>query len=376
MRGSMVALVLVAAILPPARAQVASDALRAALPSLCTTALGGLAQRCATLAPGGDAAFAAAARGQRLEELPGHARVGDLHGDDARPPAPSGGTGWDLWATALGGALDRREGRIEAGFDASREGLLAGAGWRPAAAWTVDAGWLWSRESLDYRGSEGRLASRLDGPLLLVAWAPNAAWRAEVQAERVHGRLESTRAIAYGLPGGLRFASEARARPTTSRQTLGAALRRSDAFGAWSLDAGLAIDESSTRVGAFTESGGDGWAIAVPARERRSRRTSADAVLSKAVSRPSGVWVPSLRVTAIRENADPRRTLGIRLADDPTRQLVRFSTEEPDRQWVDAALGLAWLRPGGTTWFIEVRGRGGHAFLDERAAAVGWRIER
>jgi hypothetical protein len=86
--------------------------------------------------------------------------------------------------------------------------------------------------------------------------------------------------------------------------------------------------------------------------------------------------VPSARLTALRELDDPSRTLGVRFVDDARGTSVRFATEEPDDQWVDVALGLSWVRPGGRSFFIETRHRLDHRFLREHQLAVGVRIER
>lgn len=77
---------------------------------------------------------------------------------------------------------------------------------------------------------------------------------------------------------------------------------------------------------------------------------------------PGARW----RVEAqVREFADPTRTLGL-----------RFATDEPDRDWMEAAAGLMGLRPGGPSSFVEARQRAGHRFLDERQIALGLRLER
>lgn len=353
-----------------------SEALTAALPQVCAGAQRELALRCAALSPAGASAFSLAAAAQRLEELPGHARVGDLQGDDARTPAASPQSAWQLWASALHGSLDRREGRIEAGFDAARDGFAVGAGWQPSAAWVVDGGWQWAREDLDYRASDGRLRARLDGPVVAVAWMPSDAWRLEAHADRSAGRFESRRRVRYTLPGGEAIDSDAHARTRTERRGAGLALRRSDAFGSVSLDSGFGIDDSRTRIGAYLESGGAGWALAVPSRERRSRRAQLDVAISTALSRDTGVWLPSARLVAVREFDDASRTLTVRFVDDGGETPVRFATEEPDDHWLDAALGLVWVRPGGAAFFVEARQRIGHRFLRERQVALGLRLER
>lgn len=379
---ALASLLVATTLLPEAWAQSApgpSEALRAALPAVCAGAVRDLASRCAALGAGGSAAFASAAQAQRLEELPGHARVAETRGDGAAAtPATDAGLSspWSVWASVLDGRLDRREGRIEAGFDADRTGLLLGAGWQPTPTISLDGGWQAFRERLDYTASDGRIEARVDGPVLVASWMPSAVWRFEAQADWSEGRLDSRRRVRYALPGGESIDGEARAQTDTRRRGAAIAVRRSDHFGAINLDSGLGIDDARVRIAPYAESGGSGWALAVPGRERRTRRVQLDALLSGAVSRPSGVWVPSARLAAIRELDDPSRTLAVRFIDDATGTPVRFATEEPDDQWIDLALGLSWVRPGGHSFFIETRHRLGHRFLREHQLGVGFRIER
>ena len=379
---ALASLLVASTLFPKAWAQTTpspSDALRASLPAICAGAVRDLALRCAALGAVGSGGFDSAAQAQRLGELPGHARVADTQGGTSDPSAPrneESAQRWSVWASVLDGGLDRREGRIEAGFEAGRTGLLLGAGWQPLPTLSLDGGWQSVRETLDYTASDGRLDARVDGPLLVAAWMPSATWRLEAQADWSEGRLESRRRVRYALPGGETIDSEARARTDTRRRGAALAVRRNDSFGAISIDSGLGLDDSRVRIAPYAESGGAGWALAVPARERRTRRVQLDAMVSGAISRPSGVWVPSARLSAIRELDDPSRTLAVRFVDDAGRTPVRFATEEPDDQWIDVGLGLVWVRPGGRSFFVETRHRLGHRFLREHQLAVGIRIER
>lgn len=358
-----------------------SESLGAVLPAVCAGAVRDLATRCAALGAAGVAGVRTAAQGQRLEELPGHARSVDGQRDDATGGFTVLGDDeraqrWSVWASVLDGQLQRRDGRIEAGFDANRTGLLLGAGWQPTNALSLDGGWQSTRERLDYAASTGRIDTRVDGPLLVAAWMPGTHWRVEAQADWSEGTLESRRPVRYTLAGGESIDSEALARTETRRRGAGLAVRRNDSVGALSIDSGLGMDDSRVRIAPYVESGGAGWALSVPARERRSRRVQLDAVVSAALSRPSGVWVPSARLAAVKELDDPSRTLTVRFANDAGGTPVRFATEEPDDQWLDVALGVSWVRTEGRTFFLESRHRLGHRFLDEHQIALGVRIER
>lgn len=380
-KGVLASLLAVSALLSEVQGQSAtspSDALQAVLPAVCAGAVRDLAARCAALSASGPLGVASAARAQRLEELPGHARSVDGQRDHAGATAShavDGAGRWSIWASLLDSTLERRDGRIEAGFDAGRQGLLLGAGWQPTNAITIDGGWQSARETLDYTASNGRLDTRVDGPLLLVAWLPSMHWRLEAQADWSKGWLESRRSVRYAAAGLETIDSEARARTATQRRGAGLAVRRSDTLGTVSIDSGIGLDDSRIRIAPYVETGGAGWALSVPQRERRSRRVQLDATLSAALSGRSGVWVPSARFAAIRELDDPSRTLTVRFADDAGGSPVRFATEEPDDQWIDVALGLSWVRMGGRSYFIESRHRLGHRFLREHQLAVGARIE-
>jgi hypothetical protein len=282
---------------------------------------------------------------------------------------------WDVWAALADGQLHRREGRIEAGFDADRRSAALGVTWRVAPGWTLDGGWQRVRETLDYTASDGRARTRIDGPLLVAQWAPGEHWSLEAQALSAAGRLELDRAIGYAVGTG-RFASSARAAPQTRRRSLGLALRRSDAFGAWQLGSGLAADSAEVRIDAYAEQGGEGWALALGERRVRTNRARLDSALSRAISTGTGVWLPRFDLALVREFDDPQRSVAVRLVDDAAATPVRFLTQEPDRTWTEWGLGAAWVGRGGHSGFVEWRGRLGHRFLEDRQIALGWRIER
>ena len=74
------------------------------------------------------------------------------------------------------------------------------------------------------------------------------------------------------------------------------------------------------------------------------------------------MWLPSVRLGRVHELQDPQRTLTLRFAEDANATPVRFLTDQPDRDWWEMGLGLAWLRPGGPMSYA--------AFADEVVAVL------
>ena len=52
-----------------------------------------------------------------------------------------------------------------------------------------------------------------------------------------------------------------------------------------------------------------------------------------------------------------------------------FDTEDPDPDWGEWALGSVFVFTHGHSGFLQYRQRFGHAFLQERVFAIGWRVE-
>ena len=106
-----------------------------------------------------------------------------------------------------------------------------------------------------------------------------------------------------------------------------------------------------------------------------SRRGRVDATVARTFSRPWGVWQPFASVGWRRETANAARPLTVRFVQDAAGTPVTFATDDPDTAWGDVAVGAAFVLAGGHSAFVEWRQRVGHAFLDERLLAVGWRVE-
>ncbi len=374
--GSIIVLWLLAAGL--AAAQTPTAALSARWDAVCAGAAPGgeLAARCAEIFAGGPGSRDIAAAGNFLGEIPGQGRAATRDGapDDGQVRADLA-AGLQAFAGADAGRLTRRGGANEAPFDGDAWAVSAGLDWAPAPAWRLGLVAQHARESLDFVGSQGRMRTRYTGLMLAAGWQAGEAWAVDAYAGRLGGDYALRRAIDYRLPDGTRVQTPADAETTADRDLAGAGLSWSHARGALEWQLGAGVDWQRTRLDPYSESGGAGLAIRVPGREITSRRGRLDVGLARTFSRPWGVAQPFARLGWRHEFANPSRPLTVRFVGDAAGSPVVFETDDPDADWGEAAVGAVFVFAGGHSAFVEVRQRLGHAFLQERVLAIGWRLE-
>lgn len=404
MRRSTVLLLL--ALPAPVCAQSASEALAAKWGAICFAAplYSDLYHRChETLTSPDPGSVLVAARGQRLEEIPGQVRAATRDstvlpgmakvelggGVTARMHEQADGAlgfdveqsltaNWSLFVSADVGRLKRAASVNEAAFSADTWSLTAGADWRPAPGWQLGAAWSHSRDSLDYRDSGGQSDIRFGGLLLFASREIGSDWLVHGYAGELHGGYDLRREIDYriaGPSGMVAVNGMATASPDARRRLTGIALARAWSRGAWSGQFETGLDWSDTRIDAYSESGGSGLALSVPGRSVDTRRGRFDILTQRTGSQTWGVWQTSLRLGWRQELDVQRRQLSVTLREDIAGNQVRFDTQDTDRRWGEWSLGGALTFNGGHSAFVEYRQRFAHDFLSERLLALGWRVE-
>jgi len=361
-----------------ALAQTPEDALTNAWTALCPSAAPGsqLAQRCAEILAGGPNSRSDAAAGNFLEELPGQGRASTREGgkrenEQRRQIA----TNWSLFLSADIGRLDRKQGTNEAGFNGHTDSLTAGVDWAPNAKWVLGLAFNHGEEDLDFDFSDGEAHGKYDGAIGYASWMPSESLSLNGYYGQLNGSNSLRRAIDYTLASGTSVQALATATPDSRRRLSGLGLDWSLPRGAWQWQLGAGVDWTQTRLDAYDETGGDGLALSVPTREIVSRRGRLDATLGRVVSQNWGVWQPQLRFGLRHEFANPARVLRVSFVDDTGNTPIAFDTEDPDANWGEWALGSVFVFTHGQSGFLQYRQRFGHAFLQERVLALGWRIE-
>lgn len=392
-----------------ADAQTPAQALAARWNTICLTSVAGtlLATRCDETATSTalDPNMIAAV-GQRLDEIPGQARVAtrDTAGSlGLGLSVPQGGNNavagefrqnydgslsmqldseiaanWSVFVSGDIGRVDRRAGQNEAAFEADTSSLTAGIDWQPNDRWNVGLALNHVREDLDYDETAGAVETQFSGVLLTASRSLGDHWSVDAYAGWLSGDYELQREIRYSLPyasGTFSVQGMATANPDASRRVHGMALNGQWSRNGWNPSLSIGLDGGRTTIEAYQETGGVGLDLLVPGRKIFTRRGHVDFGLSRAFSQDWGVWQPIARVSWFREFSNARRQVGLRLVQDVAENVVRFDTEDPDRGWGEMAVGSVFVFTHGHSGFIQYQQRFGHAFLQERMLALGWRME-
>ncbi|MFT3806823.1 autotransporter outer membrane beta-barrel domain-containing protein [Arenimonas sp.] len=409
MRYALLPLALLAALQAGrAEAQTPAQALAAKWNTICLTSVAGtlLATRCdETANSSAPNANLIAALGQRLNEIPGQARVAtrDTAGSSLGLSIPQVGSPsvaaefrqnydgslsmqldgeiashWSIFVSGDIGRLDRRAGQNEAAFAADTSSLTAGVDWQPNDRWSVGLALNHVRESLDYDGTAGAVDTRFSGVLVTASRSLGQHWSVDAYAGWLNGDYELQREIRYTLPfgpGSITISGMATANPDASRRVQGVAVNGQWSYKGWNPSVAIGMDGGRTTIEAYQETGGIGLDLLVPGRKIDTRRGHVDFGISRAFSQDWGVWQPMARVSWFNEFSNPRRQVTLRLASDVARNGVSFNTEDPDKGWGEVAIGSVFVFTHGHSGFIQYQQRFGHAFLQERMLALGWRME-
>lgn len=367
---------------PVAIADNGTASLGGSIDTICITATPGtdFFLRCQELfnSPDPQAAINLAA-GQGLEELPGQGRASTRGQGTEQVASEDFGAGWSIFASLDLGRLDRSISTNEAAFDGNTDRLTVGLNYQANPKLLFGFAVNHTRETLDFSNTASRNESRMNGALLTGNFSPNEHLSFDAYAGAFRGSTDNLRDIVYtfekepGVP--LFISTQAFGSTDISRRVSGINGSWLWNKAAWSGGINLGMDQSLTILEAFTESGGDGFALEIPTRRIKSRTGSLSFSVAKTFSLDWGVLIPSARAGIRKEYDNPGRQLAVQFAQDSSNTSIAFDTSDPDTQWGEVGVGVSLVMKQGHQAFFEYRQRFAHNFLQERSLALGWRME-
>lgn len=363
-------------------AQSGGESLGGSIGAICAAATPGteLAIRCQELSSGTSEAGDLLSEGQGLEELPGLGRASTRSEQSEQAASKDLGAGWSVFASVDLVKLDRKVSENEAAFDGRANRFTLGVNYQASEKFLLGLALNQSRENLDFSDSNSRNDSRTRGGLFTAAFSPTENLGFDAYFGSFKGSTDNVRHIAYEFEKGqdgplLTFSTLAFGEADIRRKVAGINGSWLWNHDAWSGSIHLGMDQSRTTLDAYTETGGDGFALEVPTRKIRSRTGILGFNVSKSYSLDWGVMTPNLRAGFRKEFENPSRQLTVQFEQDPSNTDVTFDTSDPDTQWGEVGIGVALVMTKGHQAFFEYRQRFGHQFLQERSLALGWRME-
>lgn len=278
---------------------------------------------------------------------------------------------------------ERDASDFENGYDSDLFGINGGFDYRLGNNWSIGAvaGYQDGDTEFDLGAggletSAWSLAGVLNGTIGTEGWFSAYAGIASLDYESVRNIDYSIVLFADQPNQETREVSAVARGDTEGDQVLaGVAVGFSLNRGALNYGLSVSTDLVDTDIDGYSESGGGGLAQVFGDQDVRSLATALTANLSYTNSRDWGVLTPYARLRLEHEFDDDARTLNSRFAGDPTGFQVSYATEEPDRNYASAAVGLTGLYPGGTAWYLEAERLLLHEFLSEWAVNAGVRFE-
>jgi uncharacterized protein YhjY with autotransporter beta-barrel domain len=140
----------------------------------------------------------------------------------------------------------------------------------------------------------------------------------------------------------------------------------------WMLSPYLRVDFIAADIDAYSETGGDGLALSIGEQSVDSLTSALSGRFSRAFSTSWGVVTPGLRVEWAHEYMDDAMLITSTFVQDPTTAFA-ISTDEPDRDYFNAAINVAIGLRGGSSFFVDYERVVGLSDVTSNTINIGYR---
>jgi outer membrane lipase/esterase len=285
--------------------------------------------------------------------------------------------GLGLFFTADYERFEQDTTRFEAGFGRDTVGGTVGVDYVLNPFALVGLGFNYAHEFGNY-DSGGGFDNDSYGVLLYTSLSPIPGAFVDLVAGYVRKEYDFERRVLLDIPqsGGPLIHVDGKTRADTDSDEFRFSAHGGYDFVLRNITVGprLGVNYRDTSVDGFRESGGTGVELAYENQNIVSLTTQAGVYASIAISTGIGVIVPQTTVEYVHEFLDDQRTVGFRFVQDLRRRKFLYQTDPPDRDYVNVALGVSMLFPGGVTAFANFRELVGYRDRSSHAVSLGLRL--
>ncbi len=310
----------------------------------------------------------------------GLAADSDSLGQSGGPSGGSAGTGdawgeWGLFLNATYGTGDRdRTARTDA-FDFDSYNLVAGADYRFTDNLVVGA----ALSYLDINTDFDNKATVNGGGVDADGWGGFVYATYYADDFYIDG-LAGYATSDYELSRRIVFATideTAKADTDSGDFTLSAGAGFDFKQGALSYGPYARLTYLKVDVDSYDEKGADlsGLNLSVDSQDWKSLTSVLGGQLSYAISRGFGVLVPQGRLAWVHEFENDSEAFEATFIADPRQNVLRASTDDPDRDYFELGLGISAVLQGGAQLFFNYETILGFSDLTDHAFTLGGRLE-
>jgi outer membrane autotransporter protein len=135
------------------------------------------------------------------------------------------------------------------------------------------------------------------------------------------------------------------------------------------------INYIRTEIDGYTEDTNTGLELVYKDQDADSLSTQVGGQLSYAISKPYGVFLPTVRFDWTHEFRDDSRFITASFLNDPSQGRFKIKTDDPDQNYFLLGLGVAATFRGGRSAYFNYEYLLDHDDLDQESVAAGFRMD-
>jgi len=289
-----------------------------------------------------------------------------------------GGRGLGLFFTTGYERFDQDTTRFAAGFGQDTVGGTAGVDYILNRFVLLGAAFNYSHEFGNYI-TGGGFDHDSYGVLLFTSLSPFSGAFMDLIAGYFRKHYHFDRRVLLDIPtlGGADVKVDSKVRSDTDSDEF-----RFSAYGGYDfilrnirIGPRLGVNYRDMGIDGFRESGGTGIELAYENQNIVSLTTQAGVYASIVINTGFGVIVPQTTVEYVHEFLDDQRSVGFRFVQDLRQRKFLYQTDRPDRDYMNVAVGVSMIFPGGVTGFANFRELVAYRDRSSHAISLGVRFE-
>src|SRR5690606_24804853 len=262
--------------------------------------------------------------GQRQAQLASGRTQSSFNGYALSSASEQGGAAGDgespytrlnFFASALHGDNDRKETRLEAGYESTIRGLTIGADYRVQDNFFVGVAGGWTHSDLEFSSQGGGTDTDIYSLISYAVWYEGAL-SLDLQLGYSANNYDTRRRILYRTAG-VDVDTTAKGETAGNQWNLSSQVQWDYNWAGYSLRPFARLDYLMTDIDGYGETNAEGWEIEISEQSLSQLTLEAGAEISYAWSQSWGVLLPQARLSALSDASSSRDAVYGRFAFDP-----------------------------------------------------------
>jgi len=294
--------------------------------------------------------------------------------------APRGG--WGLLLSVQGGETERDETTHELGYDSELESVVIGLDYRFNDALVAGAAFGITKDEADYDGDAGELETESQSLIAYLTYLIGAG--GYINGYIGYAPLEYTNTRNFTIDGDssgagfpLDISGTVKSDYDGDQTMVGISGGYDWYLGNYSVGWFANWDYSDTDVDGYEEKGDTGFELEYPDQDTQSSAFSLGVNGSFSIDVGWGALIPNASLAAVYEDQQDPQKFAAKLVLIPDQHPTEFilETDDPDRNYGIATLGLVLAANSGTQYFITYEKLLEHDFFETWSLSAGALIE-